>query len=67
MNFEKLVISVVSDLNSIRRVRKSCPFARFEPVGHAESYLGKRKAEVHRIHFKELVRVVSHSIYCCRL
>ena len=62
MHFEKLVISVASDLNAIRHVRRSCTFVQFEPVGHAESYLGKRMAEVHRMHFKELVRVVSHSI-----
>ena len=52
MHFEKLVISVASDLSAIRRVRRSCTFVQFEPVGHAESYLGKRMAEVHRMHFK---------------
>ena len=67
MHFEKLVISVVSDLNAIRHVRRSCTFVHFEDVGHAESYLRKRMAEVLWMHFRELVRVVSDDFYCCRL
>ena len=30
-------------------------------------FLGKRKAEVHRKHFNDVVRVVAHDFYCCRL
>ena len=30
-------------------------------------FLGKRKAEVHRKHFNDVVRVVTHDFYCCRL
>ena len=30
-------------------------------------FLGKCKAEVHRKHFNDVVRVVIHDFYCCRL